>query len=47
MNSNLIGPTDGTLPEEAETASGSIISIIKKNTLFGIFDMAWNMLFFI
>jgi hypothetical protein len=47
INSTLTGPTDGTLPGEAETTSGSIISTIKKNTLLGILDMACKMLFLI
>jgi hypothetical protein len=39
MNSTLIGPTDGTLPADAEATSGTINKRIKRDVLFEIFKM--------
>ena len=36
MNSTLTGPIDGTLPEEADTTSGTINKMNRRNILFEI-----------
>jgi hypothetical protein len=36
MNSTLTGPTDGTLPADADATNGTINKRIKRNALFEI-----------